>query len=295
MRKLYILSHLSASHAFEDYYDNLKIVFDPSFEITIVLYDNEKTIPLPQKNDEIYLFMNHVPPYFLNLIIDGLYRYIYLINTEQSSRPLWSTIMRYYTTTTVNLIDYDFYQTKVLQQFTPDREIFYLPYQVTEQETTHLKSLIENTKKIYNVAFCSTNQSERRLNIFTQLEQRGLTVTDVSGWKEQRDRKISQSQILVNIHYDDSYKIFEHMRCDRWILSGMLVVSEESLSDLSNDCQDLMIVVKYDQIVDKIVDIINNYELYYSKYLNNLSKQKTSLCENRHKYGSKLIDILQNS
>jgi hypothetical protein len=285
---------MSSYPAFEDYYDNLRLVLKKFFEVCIVIYSDEIEVSLPRNGNEIYLFLGNVTPRFLKLAIDEHYRHIYLINTEQSTRPIWTMIIQYYSKTGVNIIDYDQYQVGITEKLSPQGKIFYLPYQVTKTETKYLTSVIQKTKKQYNVAFCSTNKSKKRLGVFARLQQKGITVIDVAGWKNCRDKRIAQAQILVNIHYDNDYQIFEHMRCDRWILSGMLVVSEESLSDASTDCKDLMIIEKYDAIVDKIVHIIDNYEFYYSQYLDKLLHQQKKIMKNREKSCLHLVEILQS-
>jgi len=291
MRVLYIISHTSGNHAFEDYYDGVLFNLSKYFDVRIVTYTDEEEILRPITGNEIYLFLGHVTPSFLKMTE---YKHIYLINTEQSTRPIWTMMMRYYCQSSVKIIDYDQYQVEIIQQISSNKKILYLPYQVTTKETHYLTSLISNTKKLYNVAFCSTNKSKRRLSIMTQLKQRGISVIDVNGWKKKRDKRIAESQILINIHYDTDYKIFEHMRCDRWVMSGLLVISEESLSDELLDCKDLMIIEKYEKIVNRIITVIDNFELYYSQYLDKLLHQRKIIIRNREKMCDQLMESLQN-
>ena len=85
MRTLHILSHTSGNRAYEDYYDNLKAMLCKAFSVDIIVYTDETTI-LPLVNVlDIFVFLNHVPPHFLNLVLDGIYKQVYLINTEQST------------------------------------------------------------------------------------------------------------------------------------------------------------------------------------------------------------------
>jgi hypothetical protein len=281
--------------AFEDYYDNLRSVLDQYFTVTIVIYNNESELFQSHSinDDNVYLFLGHIPPHFLNLTIKHQYPNIYLINTEQSTRGVWTMIMQYYIKTCVNLIDYDQYQINATRSLLPNKEIFYLPYQITNTETEYLASLIlKNTNKLYDVAFCSTNKSKRRISILTQLRQKGLSVINVEGWKNMRDEQIANAKILINVHYDHDYQIFEHMRCDRWALSGLLVVSENSLSDATLDCKDLITIEPYDQLVNKIVYIIDNYDTYYVDYLEKLMVQRKKIIEQRESYCLKLVETV---
>lgn len=291
-RRLYILSHQTGYRAFEDYYDNLRLSINHILDVRIIIYNEESEIPLPREQNEIYLFFSNITPHFINLFMTEKHKHIYLINTEQSTRPLWSLIINHYAKLGITIFDYDQYQTELTQKMLPDKSIFYLPYQITKNESNYLTTLVRKTKKRYHVAFCSTNKSKKRLNLYTQLEGLGLDLIDVNAWREDRDTEIAKAQILVNIHYDKEYQIFEHMRCDRWILAGMIVVSEESLSDSLLDCKDLIITEKYENLVEKIMYLVDHYEEYYAEYLCRLIHQKKNIIANRRKFCDQLIHTL---
>jgi hypothetical protein len=252
-------------------------------EVIVVVYTESSEIPSPITGEEIYLFINTMIPRFVNLYLSGRHKHIYIVNTEQSTRPIWSLIINHYIKMGITICDYDQYQTQIAQKLVTNHKVWYLPYQITLQEDQYLSSLIHKTTKRFNVAFCSTNKSKRRTSLKAQLEQRGLTVIDVTGWNQDRDVQIAQAQLLVNVHYDDNYQIFEHMRCDRWILSGMLVVSESSLSDPLLDCKDLVIIEPYLEMADKITQIIANYDHYYSQYMGRLLIKKKQIIGDRRK------------
>ena len=284
MRRLYIIAQKNAYRAFEDYYESLKTSITHLCDIKIIIYGAESDIPLPMNNKDIYLFLSCITPKFYKFYIDGKYRNIYMINTEQSTRPIWSMIIKHYTNKGLTVFDYDQYQTEIAKKTVPNAQIYYLPYQINKSETEHLTSLIMKSKKSYDVAFCATNNSKKRMSLYNQLENRGLKLTDIYGWKGERDQRIAEAKILVNIHHNNDYHIFEHLRCDRWILSGMLVISEESLSDELMDCKDLLIIAKFENIVDKIIEVVMNYEYYYSQYLDHLSIQRENIIKNRRQY-----------
>jgi len=294
MKKLHILTHYHGNKCFEDYCECLRSVLCQDFIINKIVYSDEKEITTHVKEKDVFIFMEYIPPQFLNAILDGTYKYVYLINTEQSTRAIWILKMRCYLKTNINLVDYDQYQTNVIQTVT-DNHVLYLPYQIVPEEVEYLSHLLKKKKKIYDVAFCSTNGSPRRLKIFEQLEKRGISLTNVVGWGKSRDKKIAKAKILVNIHYAEDYRIFEHMRCDRWILSGLLVVSEDSASDMLNDCKDLFIIEKYDNIVNKILEILSNYDKYQTKYINKLTENKPFIIRNRLAQCDKLTEKIMSN
>ena len=76
---------------------------------------------------------------------------------------------------------------------------------------------------------------------------------------------LSQHKILINIGYDPSYKIFESIRCDRCIFNKMIVISEQKENIDLYGLKDYMIFEDYNKIVDKAIEVLNNYEFYYKK------------------------------
>ena len=280
MRKLYILSHSIGFRAFEDFCDGLKDHLSKAFNTYILIYEDEAQIPEPSSNNEVYIFCGSITPKYAKLTSSHSYRHIYLINTEQSSRPLWDTIIGQYINLGVKMCDYDMYQSLYISQ-KYERKIPYIPYILSAKEDKYLSNLLNSCKKNYHIAICSINKSRKRSAMFEKLKSIGLKVVDVEGWKKKRDSLIAESLVLLNIHYDLEYNIFEHFRCDRWVLSGLLVVSEESKSSDCMDCKDLIIFEKYDHVIDKIVDVVNNYDIYQSQHALNLSKNKCNILQTR--------------
>ena len=287
MQRIFLVSHKKGYHGYEDYVNSLRCTLSTLYnnlEIIVVVYEQEQSIP--DERQSLYFFLNYITPHFFNLFITNQNLHIYLINTEQVTRHIWDIISKHYMEKGVTILDYDLYQTSILQKIKFNSQIHYLPYQITKNETERLRSLITQSTKSYDVAFCTTNHSRKRLSLYNQLENLGFQLVDANGWGDVRDRKIAQSKILVNIHFDKDYQIFEHMRCDRWILSGMLIVSESSLSDELFDCRDLLIIDKYENLAQVVTRILANYQYYYAQYLEKLKQysemitdQRISLCQ----------------
>ena len=70
-------------------------------------------------------------------------------------------------------------------------------------------------------------------------------------------------------------KIFEHIRCDRLIFAGKLVISEKSDYQELLDISSHVIWEDYDKIIIKIKEVLDNFEKY--NYKKNFSK----IIENR--------------
>jgi hypothetical protein len=71
------------------------------------------------------------------------------------------------------------------------------------------------------------------------LENEGPNVQLVTNkWATSRDFILSFAKILLNVHYHESYNVYEEIRCDRWTFTGMMVVSEDSHDNESLDISD---------------------------------------------------------
>ena len=111
-----------------------------------------------------------------------------------------------------------------------------VPYQLTS-EVDRLRELLSRVRpeeREYDVAFVGATSFARRTAVAAMAAQ-GLTVAIVNGDPANRDLGIASARVLVNIHYQATYFVFESLRCDRWIAAGHVVVSEPSWGDDTND------------------------------------------------------------
>ena len=73
-----------------------------------------------------------------------------------------------------------------------------------------------------------------------------------------------------------------------------MVISETSLSDDMLDIKDLILFEDYDKIVEYTINIINNYNVYYSTYIAKLNKIKDDVKKERGQYLKDFIEQIQN-
>lgn len=130
------------------------------------------------------------------------------------------------------------------------KELPYIPY---EEEITKLKSYSKN--KEYDIGFIDSFGSVKRNKIIKDLIDRGYKMNIITGWNEERDIEIGKCKILINIHYQDDFKIFENIRCDRWLYSGLKVLSEVSINN--RNFKPLLMEVDYENLVDSVADFLN--------------------------------------
>ena len=244
-------------------------------EIPIILFCKKKnhhyfmeycqslSLPLILYHEDAYL---QLKPSFLNLflyqipqkIISNLSYYqkekvlIGLLNTEQLTIPehlFYMTKLPPY----IQLFDYSFANQKIAKYY--HKEVKLLTYSYFEKELFPIP-------KTKGICMIYPGKSVRRHVILDQLRKKGIPVRVISGYGKKRDEELFQHQILLNIHFDKTYKIFEEIRCNRCIYNKMIVISETSLYDDENPLKGKYITVPYENIIAKVKDVLQNRMKY---------------------------------
>jgi len=174
---------------------------------------------------------------------------IILYNIEQMTRDTMriSTVERISLPDIIEVWDYSLTNTSILKNY--GLNVKHVPIKLSLD--TIIKYRNYRVQPEYDIVFCG-QLSEYRKNILTKLEEKGKTVKIIDGeYSGQRDIDIGKAKLLINIHYNENYRVFESIRCEPWIASGMKVLSENSL-DNSSRC----ITVPYDQLVEKACEIL---------------------------------------
>jgi hypothetical protein len=152
-------------------------------------------------------------------------------------------------------------------------EFIYLPYQFNIKENYLLKN-IENKYKydigIINAtpkkdASVNANLKYRRTEIWEKINLLGLNCINITCFDEERDNILNQCKVILNIHHFGCYNIFEHIRCDRLIFADKLIISDKSLHMKELDVYDFVIWEEYDNIINKTIDVLYNFEMYQEK------------------------------
>jgi len=130
--------------------------------------------------------------------------------------------------------------------------LLYVPFKLSIDKIIEYRNLIDD-KKSYDIVFCG-QMSQYRKKILDELRSRGKNVLVIEdNYTNSKDIIIGKCHLLINIHFNESYKIFEVIRCEPWLSSGLPVLTETSLDD------DLRAVnVPYNQLVDKACEILDN-------------------------------------
>lgn len=233
-----------------------------------------------------FLFLWEIPKKYAN------YKNITLFNTEQLSR---NDIMKHEyiknaISSNIPIIDYSMQNSNIFKNF--NKLSGYLPYQYNDNEIVTLQSLINNTKKEYDVAIIGT-PSPYRTKIINELTKNNIKVNYMKEtFQNKRDLEISKAKILLNIHFNGEFKIYEHLRCDRWIFAGMLVISENTIDNDCLDVRDLVIFDKYENLVGTVKNVLNEYDAHYNKFAKMSLRLIPNIIESRKTIATELINNL---
>ena len=257
---------------FIDYLNSIKTIysniglflFDVKLTNNYYPYENKilKFIINNFNYSNIFIFFQSIPNLFLNEY--NLHPYFYLLNTEQNTTngQFYQSLIRL--PQSIKIIDYSKENIKYLQDNNIHKNTIYLPYQVNTNE-------IFNFEKIFDIAIIGL-QSDRRQYIYEEISSQNK-INIINGFGISRDVLLMKHKILVNIHYDNNYKIFEQFRCNRCILNKMIVITETS--DLSDyELKDYVIMCDYNELAEKCIEVINNYDYYYDKLFANFDVEK---------------------
>lgn len=272
MKFIYIFYNKKTLLYFVDYVKSL-VAVAPKKSIKVVPMCSIREIPI--KFDDILVFIRKIPKDVLKFLRD---RKHYLLNTEQLSRKvIYDTFLSDINENT-GILDYSLANIEIMKTIKgiEGKNIKYLPYQINEKE-------IKNYDKVYNVCMMD-GITERRLAVMEKI--RDIPQSNiVKGFGQERDNLLFRHKILVNIHAGDDFNVLEQMRCNRCILNKMIVISEPSL-DISYELERYVIVCPYNEIMDKVLEVLENYESYYNKMFGDFSVDDL-----RDKYG-KISDII---
>ncbi len=236
----------------------------------VVLYDHDiflkKNYSFDAENGDIYIFWMHLPCFIEKMAKKNphLQKKLFVWNMEQLTDPLYQKHARIYAK-----LRYP----KVLThspsnlRFLPPGTI-YLPYRYNPREVAKLRSYLVSAFK-YDVVFVG-EMTPRRADLIRDLQARGIKTAQVTcTFGDACDALVAEAKILLNIQFKKDSKIYPHIRCDRWIFAGKLIVSEECLDWDQLDIHHNVIFAPYEQLVDKIEEVLAAFEHFQREYTNN--------------------------
>lgn len=240
------------AHYFKDYLDRVIKYLSTHFQI------QSKIITYAERTKHVSFIGNIDTIIFVQQIHWGVYHNrkkgnMFLLNTEQMTMPSYSSaVINEVLKSGLPVIDYSMENIKLLTAKYPTVKCIHLPFPIN----------ITHHTKTNNV--CSLGNSPHRKAVMESIKD----CIDFNGkWGSDRDVLIQSSKILVNVHYNETYNIFETIRCYHALEYGTLVVSEPSI--LMNDIllKDSIIFAKNSECIPEIVDrVLNRYSVIYDEY-----------------------------
>ena len=98
----------------------------------------------------------------------------------------------------------------------------------------------------------------------------------------------SSTKIILNIHQTDHHHTFEELRVLPALLSGVIVICEESPLKEHIPYKDYVVWCNYDEIINVTKDVLSNYEKYYELLFSSKLNELRAIINSLH------IDITAN-
>lgn len=209
-------------------------------------------------NKNKFIFLEKIPSTIL--ILNNILINCFLVNTEQMTRIDKNNLILSYPNE-ITIIDYSSVNYEILK---PYKNTIYLPYQINYNEIYYF----EKIKQICMIGLMSS----RRIQIFNKIKQFD-NIDIIKGWGVVRDNQLFKYKILVNIHFNFDYNVFEQLRCNRCIFNKIIVITEKSYVE-NYELKDYIIECEYNQIVNKVLEVSKNYDFYYNKLFSNFNLEE---------------------
>lgn len=229
---------------------------------------------------DYFIFIQKVDPNF------KFFHNVALINIEQLAKPEYKEYIEEQVKLNIPVFDFSMDNISLMNNKTQLIKQLYDKYEMTK-----LTKYIGSIEKIYDVAFIG-HLSEKRKRVYDDMSNNGLHMLHVNTrCDDERDQMVAQAKVLLNVHYDKQYNTYETLRCDRWALSGMLVLSEESNNQDQLDTYDLITFSPEDQLVENAIKICKNYDEEMKKLWIKIESQKESIFNNRLQIAQPLFEL----
>lgn len=244
-----------ATKFFSDYIDFLIFLFKSNnFNVNFIKLNYNIQPPKAEINIFIpcHLIFIHRNKLF-NFIKNFNITHNYILNFEQLSRKKFHKITRFMGRR-MKIIDYSIGNNFIYNKSIVIPFLYYKNY----------PDIIKNK----NICMIGVN-TPRREKLFTNLLKIDKTTNNIIGFGEDRDNQVLNYKILVNCHALDDFKIIEEIRINQFVINKIIVITENSINQNKYILKEHSICVDYENIIDTVKDVLNNYDFYYKKLFKN--------------------------
>ena len=138
----------------------------------------------------------------------------------------------------------------------------------------------DNRNIITLTTFINTNEL-RRSELLKKINNENIQHANINNCfdKIELQNVLKRTKILINVHQTPHHHTFEELRVLPALECGVIVISENSPLIELIPYSNLIIWVKYDDIIEKIKEVINNYDIFHNQVFSEVNK--TILCNIR--------------
>jgi hypothetical protein len=277
--KISIVARRNIYHYFVEYIESILYWFD-KYDIKSKLVFEDEGDLYEKIEDSNFIICVQLLLLDTNKVRDNIKRII-ILNLEQNTRKTYyyqhvlNLLQKGYLILDYHLGNIDFMnkETNGLYQ----KQILYLPYLYCSKD-----KILSKKKRSKDVCFVGTI-TQYRYDLLNELRKE-VNVDVITNFGDQRDNILSDYKIILNLHADESYQVFETIRCYRCIFNHILVISEDKKYKENNMIDELCIFSDRKNIVSTIKNTLVNYhKISKEKFNGNKDKVFISWSEDKMK------------
>ena len=155
-----------------------------------------------------------------------------------------------------------------------------------------------NNRKIELLTTFISLKQERRKRLVHQLKISNLNHININNCFNKNDLQqlYQNTKILINIHQTPHHDTFEELRCLPALQNGVIIISEKVPLTHLIPYHQLIIWSDYDNIVNKTIEILDNYQEYVNTIFTekNINLLKDIDKANKIILEKKILDIINN-
>jgi hypothetical protein len=153
--------------------------------------------------------------------------------------------------------------------------------------------IVKNRTNNSLTTFINTNEPRRSL-FLQNIKSSNLNHLNVNNIfdKDSLQKLYLETKILINIHQTEHHHTFEELRVLPAILSGVIVISEDSPLKEHIPYNEFIVWTSFDNIINKYKEITENYDYYYNHIFKNIDKIKSLEEINYNTLKNKLLKIM---
>jgi hypothetical protein len=152
-----------------------------------------------------------------------------------------------------------------------------------------------NNRTINCLTTFINTEEPRRKKLLIDISDNNINHININNCfdKNNLEELYKKTKIMINIHQTDHHCTFEELRVLPALLNGIIVICEDSPLKENILYNDFVIWTRYDNIINTIKEVENNYNIYYDKIFNNLEIVNIIELINKNNYNYLETNILK--